>query len=128
MSSAERNTQSRTGDKFAYDLAAGQTIHKGTIVLIDAGYAKTGAAIATAFCAGVAANTVATADGEPVIAELGHRSMANGTGADELTRADIGNNCFVVDAITVGKTDGGSTRCIAGRVRNVEASGVWVEF
>jgi hypothetical protein len=47
---------------------------------------------------------------------------------DLVTPADIGNNCFVVDDQTVAKTSATNTRPIAGRILDVDASFVWVEF
>lgn len=42
--------------------------------------------------------------------------LASGTGADALTEADAGNDVYVVDSITVGRTNGGSTRPVAGQM------------
>jgi hypothetical protein len=35
---------------------------------------------------------------------------------------------FIVDDETVAKTNGSSTRSVAGICRGVDAQGVWVEF
>lgn len=42
--------------------------------------------------------------------------LASGTGADALTEANAGSNVYVVDSITVGATDGGGTRPVAGQM------------
>lgn len=48
--------------------------------------------------------------------------------ADPLTRADINNDCYIVDDESVGRTSGGSTRSVAGKVVDLDATGVWVRF
>jgi hypothetical protein len=40
----------------------------------------------------------------------------------------IGNDCYIVDDQTVAKTNGTATRSIAGKIRAVDAQGVWVEI
>jgi hypothetical protein len=54
--------------------------------------------------------------------------FANSTGGDEITRADIGGNCYIVDDQTVAKTDGTGARSVAGKVFDVDSGGVWVRF
>ena len=54
--------------------------------------------------------------------------FANSAATDAITLADIGKDCFIVDDQTVAKTDGSGTRSRAGRVFDVDADGVWVEF
>jgi hypothetical protein len=54
--------------------------------------------------------------------------FANSTSTDQITLADLGANCFVVDNQTVAKTNGAGARPVAGSVFNVDAEGVWVEF
>ncbi|MFN7003758.1 MAG: hypothetical protein ACK4NW_10055 [Roseinatronobacter sp.] len=53
---------------------------------------------------------------------------ANSTAADEITIADIGEVCFIVDDQTVAATSGTDTRSPAGIVADVDALGVWVRF
>ena len=45
-----------------------------------------------------------------------------------IAAADIGNNCYVVDDQTVAKTNGTNSRSVAGKVHDVDAIGVWVDF
>lgn len=54
--------------------------------------------------------------------------FANSASADQITLADLGATCFVVDNQTVAKTNGAGARPTAGSVFNVDAEGVWVEF
>ncbi len=132
MTPNERNTLEREGIQFAYEMAAGAAVTKGTIVMLDAGFAKTGSAIAAAIPVGIAAETVSNAAGAAGAARVNVRAgtflLANSAGADEITRADIGKSAYVADNETVAKTNGGGTRPVAGRIRAVEANGVWVTF
>ena len=41
---------------------------------------------------------------------------------------DIGSDCYIVDDQTVAKTSGTNTRSVAGKVFDVDADGVWVDF
>lgn len=54
--------------------------------------------------------------------------FANSAGADQVTLADLGAPCYVVDNQTVAKTSNTNARPVAGEVFNVDAEGVWVEF
>ena len=48
--------------------------------------------------------------------------------ADLVTQADIGKTCYIADDQTVAKTNGTNTRSVAGKVFDVDADGVWVDF
>lgn len=50
------------------------------------------------------------------------------TGADAVTRAEIGKSCYVVNDYSVAKTNGTNTRSVAGKVIDVTSKGVWVEI
>ena len=50
---------------------------------------------------------------------------ANSAG-DAITRADIGNNCYIEDDFTVSKTD--NNQSVAGKIHAVDAEGVWVDM
>ena len=56
-------------------------------------------------------------------AEAGTFAFANSASGDLIARADIGNDCYIVDDQTVAKTNGSSTRSIAGKVYDVDADG-----
>lgn len=58
----------------------------------------------------------------------GIHQYANSAGADAITAADIGRECYGVDDQTVAKTDGNRTRSVAGIVFDVDSRGVWVDF
>ena len=69
-----------------------------------------------------------TTDPLPRIPAAPDNLQAQVTAADAITLADIGKDCFIVDDQTVAKTDGAGTRSRAGRVFDVDADGVWVDF
>jgi hypothetical protein len=55
----------------------------------------------------------------------------NSTGNEAVTRAQIGDACYIVDDQTVAKTDGAAgqnpaTRSPAGTVVDLDDDGVWV--
>jgi hypothetical protein len=54
-------------------------------------------------------------------------SFGNSASSDEITIADKDEICFIVDDQTVAKTNGSSTRSIAGRIRGLNGSQVMVE-
>ena len=60
--------------------------------------------------------------------EKGVHCLANSSSADAITLADIGSDCFIVDDQTVAKTSATNTRSVAGKVFDVDADGVWVDF
>lgn len=61
--------------------------------------------------------TAGTTNGDTVIGiDTGTFFLASATDADQLTQADIGQTVYLSDKVTVAKTDGGSTRPIAGKL------------
>jgi hypothetical protein len=60
--------------------------------------------------------------------ELDVAQFANSADEDEITAADIGKVCYMVDDLTVAKTDGAGTRSVAGYVADVDGEGVWIDF
>ena len=123
----ERNTEMRQGDIFSHTLAVAAKINKGALVVLDAGLAKAGLTDADVTTVGMATQTVDQAAGDTdVLVRTGTFLYANSAAADEITSADIGANCYLVDDETVAKTDDEASRSVAGRVRAVEAGGVWI--
>lgn len=55
-------------------------------------------------------------------------SYANAAGADRIDRTAIGKMAYILDDQTVALTDGGGARSVAGRVRDVDATSVWIDF
>lgn len=54
--------------------------------------------------------------------ETGSFFLFGGTSADALTQADVGQPVYLIDEITVGKTNGSSTRPVAGVLRAIDAT------
>lgn len=130
---AERDTPRRHGDHITLNAAAAKTYFAGSLVARDAnGRATPGATATTLRGVGRATETVDNSGGAddavPVPIERGIFRFANSADTDEITTADIGNVCYIVDDQTVSKTDGTSTRSVAGTVHDVDALGVWVDF
>lgn len=129
----ERDTQRRQGDRAAYPVLAATKVLAGTLVVLTAaGYAQGGAVATTLKAVGVADETAdntagASGDIKVPVRNDGWFRFAN-SAADLITIADIGTNCFVLDNQTVARTDGAATRSVAGKVRDVGADGVWIEF
>lgn len=130
----ERDTQRRLGAQGAYPVLAATKVLAGTLVaLTAAGYAQGGATATTLKAVGVAdltADNTAGASGDIKVETRrdGWFRFANSAAGDLITIADISNSCYIVDNQTVAKTDGAGTRSVAGKIRDVDAAGVWIEF
>ena len=128
---ADRNTPAREGALFTYDVAAATKIYAGSLVCRNAaGNAVPGSVATTLVPLGRAEAFVDNSAGAigdlKVTVRPGIFRWANSAAGDLITKADIGNDCYIVDDQTVAKTSGGATRSIAGKVMNVDAQGVWV--
>jgi hypothetical protein len=130
----DRNTPARDARRYEHPVKGGVKIFAGTMVAIDTAdtYAKKAATSTThkvvGRCEETADNTAGADGAINVKVERGCFRFANSAAGDLITRADIGSDCYVVDDSTVAKTNGTNTRSIAGKVRDVDAAGVWVEF
>ncbi len=116
----------------SFPVNSGATLYQGGIGALDAqGNAIAGVTGTGLRVAGRIEKTVANsgADGAEVVdIRPGVFAFANSAGDDEITKADVGRRCFLVDDETVAKTDGSTTRSAAGVVRQVDTYGVWVEM
>jgi hypothetical protein len=130
--SGERDTKRRTGQLLSLPMATATKIYEGSIVCLNAGgYATKGAVAATLRAAGRALSTVDNPGANGALnidVERGIFKFENSAGADEITLADYGKDVYILDDQTVALTSGGAARSIAGKVRGVEADGVWVEI
>lgn len=129
----DRNTIRRDGIEFSLPVAAAKKIFAGALVARDVdGNATPGATATTLLGVGRAEEYVDNSSGaagdKSVKIRKGVFQFANSSGGDQITAADIGKDCYIVDDQTVAKTDGGITRSIAGRIFDVDSNGVWVEF
>jgi hypothetical protein len=127
-----RPTAVKQGELYSLGVAATQKIFQGAIVCRNAaGFAVKGATATTLKALGRAeslADNSAGADGAIAVPyRSGCFKFANSAAGDLIANADVGNDCFIVDDQTVAKTNGGTTRSIAGKVDSVDADGgVWV--
>ncbi len=128
----DRNTLRRDGHQVALFVADATLIHAGAIVCVDAnGMAVPGATSATLRAVGVAerrADNLASTGDVRVSCRKGPHKFANSAAADAVDTSDIGADCYIVDDQTVAKTNGTGTRSVAGKVFDVDADGVWVDF
>jgi hypothetical protein len=130
---ADRNTPARDGKTFSFPVKAASKIFAGSIVVIDAtGFAVKGSVATTHKTVGRATEQVDNSAGANgavnVEVERGVFRFANSAAADLIALADVGADCYIVDDQTVAKTNGAATRSVAGKIRDVDANGVWVEI
>jgi len=130
---AARTIKKTQGKLFNYPVAANAVIYLGALVCLSStGYAVKGSTATTLVPVGLARQTVDNtggADGDLTIeVEEVVTHFDNSAGGDEITRAEIGDMCWIVDDQTVAKTSAGGTRSIAGHVRQVDDDGVWVQL
>lgn len=122
------------GTRYSDPVAATQKIYIGATVCLDAsGNAVKGATATGLKARGVAqkrTDNTSGIDGAVVSDTLaGVWARKNSSAGDLITRADIGNDCYIVDDEAVAKTNGGATRSVCGRIDDVDADGtVWVDF
>ena len=127
----DRNTPQRDGRTYSFEVAGSTKIYAGSLVALNSsGYATPGATSTTLVAVGMAIEQVDNSSGsdgdENVTVQAGIFRFGNSTGGDEITIAEIGDACYIVDDQTVAKTDGTSTRSVAGIVVDVDSTGVWV--
>ena len=59
--------------------------------------------------------------------EQGVFRWGNSASTDAITKAEIGDACYIVDDQTVAKTSATNTRSVAGTIVDVDSDGVWVK-
>lgn len=129
----DRNTAARSGDASEPPVKGGVQIFAGALVAIDQnGFAVPMTTAATLTGLGRAEEHVDNSAGGDGAARIRVGRLiyrfANSEGADEITRADIGADCFGVDDQSVAATDDDSARSVAGKVFDVDEAGVWIKF
>lgn len=127
----DRNTARREDDLYSLPVAAGAVIHAGAMVVIDAGYAKPGAAGTGLIAAGRAEEAVDNTggqNGDKVCRVRRGCFRWRNSASDPITQADVGRTCYVEDDETVAKTDSIGTLSAAGTIREIDGDGdgVWV--
>ncbi|SJN11628.1 Phage protein [Halomonas citrativorans] len=126
-----RNTPHRINHRRSYGLTAGAVVYAGGIVALAAsGFASAGSTATGLTAVGVAThyqdNTTGDNGDQRIDVKVGCFAFTNSAEADEVTAADVGKPCYLVDDQTVAKTDGEATRSIAGIIDGVDDVGVWV--
>lgn len=129
----DRQTPRRASHEFSFPVEAATKIYGGALVCINSsGRATKGAVSTTLKCVGVADaladNSTGAAGAINVKTKRGTYKFGNSASSDLITLADIGASAYIVDDQTVAKTNGGSTRSVAGTIRDVESDGVWIEI
>ncbi|MCC7202039.1 MAG: hypothetical protein IT393_05155 [Nitrospirae bacterium] len=130
---ADRNTPRRDGETVSLPVAAAKKMLAGSLGARDSsGNATPGATATTLLGVGrvdeYVDNSAGAAGDKNVTIRKGVFRFGNSAAGDAITRADIGNDCYIVDDQTVAKTNGSGTRSVAGKVFDVDTDGVWVKF
>lgn len=129
---SDRATQ-RRGTFASMNLPVGaQKVYAGVLAMVNtAGHAVMGAATATLKAVGIFGEQVdnSAGSGGELSAEIlsGECLLGNSAGADEITNADIGKVCYVVDNQTVARTSAVGTRPVAGIVTGLKDGQVFVD-
>lgn len=130
---ATRELQSPFGMTHAYQGADSTQFWKGGIVAVDQadGKLKKGATATTLVCVGVCEETRLTGVGNTrkIRSKTGvFGPFNNSAAADAIAADDVGKDCFMVDDQTVALTSGTNTRSKAGKIYDVDSTGVYVAF
>ncbi len=130
---ADRAIKERDLKRYEFPVAAMAKIYAGAIVCINTSSLAVKGAAATGLKAvgiaeALADNTTGADSAIKVKVRRGTFQFANSSAGDAIVLADIGADCFIVDDQTVAKTNGSNTRSVAGKIRDVDADGVWVEM
>lgn len=128
----DRNTKRRNGDQFSYPAKAATKVYAGSMVVLDAGVAAPGRTATGLIAVGVAEETVDNSAGAAgdlnVPVRKGVYRFGNSAAADLIALDDVGVDCYIVDDQTVALTDGTATRSVAGKIVDVDSTGVWVRI
>lgn len=128
---AERNTRQMldvTRSPLAFPVKASTKIYKGSLVVINAGYAQPGATATGLIAIGRAKKTVdnsAGANGDLTVEVDPGIFKWNNAGGDLVVAATVGSLCYITDDNTVNLTATGKSA--AGRVVQLDSDGVWVQ-
>ncbi|MFZ2269051.1 MAG: hypothetical protein WAV95_15860 [Azonexus sp.] len=129
----DRATPLRASEDFGFPVAASTKLYAGSIACINSsGYLTKGAVATTLKCVGVmqaaADNSAGAAAAITGKVKRGCFKFLNSASTDLIALADVGADCYIVDDQTVAKTNGSNARSVAGKIRDVESDGVWVEI
>jgi hypothetical protein len=106
------------------------TLQQGGLVCMEGGVAVPGKTDTDLTAIGLSVTTVVNAGADGSVQATVKRGTFrfDNLGADAVSAADIGKDCYIVDDQTVAKTSGASTRSVAGTVIDVDSAGVWVRI
>jgi len=128
---ADRNTVARDGNQLSLGMAANAKIYAGAMVARDAaGHAVPAANVAGLAVVGMAESQVDNTGGAAGALNITVRRnrsfhFAN-SATSALTIADIGSNAMVEADDIVAKA--ATNSIVAGKVLDVDATGVWIEI
>lgn len=129
----DRDTRTRDGVMRNFPVAANALVYAGVMAVLSAGNLTKGITGVGLVSVGVTRERIDNTGGAAgAIRGNVHRGVfgpfANSAAGDLIAVADIGTDCYIVDDSTVAKTSGSATRSVAGKVFDVSADGVWVDF
>jgi hypothetical protein len=130
---AGRNTPEAIGETQEFPVLAATTLYAGGLAVLDsAGWCRPAYVATGLTCVGRIEKNVDNATGANgdlnVPVKAGTFRLANSAAGDLIAQADVGADCYLVDDATVAKTNGSSTRSVAGKIMQVDAQGVWVKI
>jgi hypothetical protein len=126
-------TPERASVLFSFDVAADVTCYRGAMAALDASgnvrpaYTATGLQYVGRFRETVDNSSGGAGDVTATV-EKGCYRWNNSANADAITKAEIGDVCYLVDDEAVAKTSAGGTRSPAGVIVDVDTLGVWVQM
>jgi len=130
---ADRQTAERLGDEFSFDVESDVVCRAGGIAVLNIAGDVMPAVIAIGLtCVGRFEETVDNSGGVEGAVQAKVRGgvfrYGNSAAADAITKAEIGDVCYLVDDQTVAATDDEGNRSAAGKVVDVDSVGVWVRM
>lgn len=129
----DRNTPRRQSGLFSVKMKADAVIYAGVMVCVDAtGYAVEASASPDLTFIGRAEefqdNTGGT-DGElSILVRNRDEFLYENSSTDPVTQSQIGQFCYIEDAVTVAKTDKSGALSAAGHVVEIDSEGVWIQW
>lgn len=135
--SAPRSKTARLGEEtlppmLKVPVAASVKIWAGSMVMLDAGYAKPAAAAVGKVIIGRAENTVDNTTGaagdKTVTVRRGVFKWLNSLSGDAIAQAQMGTIVYAVDDQTVAKTSNSGARSAAGVALQLDSDGVFVQM
>ena len=125
---ADRTTIEHAGPDYSSAVYQSTIIYGGSIVCLNStGYLVPGSTATGLVAVGRSNEQVdnsAGSSGDLACSfRMGVFSFGNSAGGDEITIAEIGDVCFIVDDQTVAKTNGSGTRSPAGKIMGIDEWG-----